>query len=42
MLDQPGFALWDANAVWRSAGDRFELGVHAQEPREQEVYRVGL
>ena len=30
MLDQPGFALWDANAVWRSAGDRFEIGVHAK------------
>lgn len=30
MLDQAGFALWDANIVWRSPGDRFELGLHAK------------
>jgi iron complex outermembrane recepter protein len=30
MLDQPGFALWDANLVWRSRGDRYELGFHAK------------
>jgi iron complex outermembrane receptor protein len=30
MLDQPGFALWDANLVWRSPTDRFELGLHAK------------
>ena len=30
MLDQPGFALWDANLVWRSHGDRYELGLHAK------------
>lgn len=30
MLDQPGFALWDANLVWRSRGDRYELGLHAK------------
>jgi iron complex outermembrane receptor protein len=29
-LDQPGFALWDANIVWRSAGNRFELGLHGK------------
>jgi iron complex outermembrane receptor protein len=29
-LDQPGFALWDANLVWRSTGNRFELGVHGK------------
>jgi iron complex outermembrane receptor protein len=29
-LDQPGFALWDANIVWRSAGDRYEVGLHAK------------
>jgi iron complex outermembrane receptor protein len=29
-LDQPGFALWDANIVWRSAGNRYELGLHAK------------
>ena len=29
-LDQPGFTLWDANLVWRSRGDRYELGVHGK------------
>jgi iron complex outermembrane receptor protein len=29
-LDQKGFALWDANAVWRSAGGRYELGIHGK------------
>lgn len=29
-LDQPGFTLWDANLVWRSPGDRYELGLHAK------------
>ena len=29
-LDQPGYALWDANLVWRSAGNRYELGLHAK------------
>lgn len=29
-LDQRGFALWDANLVWRSAGSRFEFGLHGK------------
>ena len=29
-LDQPAYALWDANLVWRSAGNRYELGIHAK------------
>ena len=29
-IDQKGFALWDANAVWRSPGNRFELGLHGK------------
>jgi iron complex outermembrane receptor protein len=29
-LDQKGFALWDANVVWRSEGNRFELGLHGK------------
>jgi iron complex outermembrane receptor protein len=29
-LDQKGFALWDANLVWRSAGNRYELGLHGK------------
>lgn len=30
MLDQKGFALWDANLVWRSSGNRYEFGLHAK------------
>lgn len=30
MLDQKGFALWDANLVWRSSGNRYELGLHGK------------
>jgi iron complex outermembrane receptor protein len=29
-LDQNGFALWDANLVWRSAGGRYEIGLHGK------------
>jgi iron complex outermembrane receptor protein len=29
-LDQKGFALWDANLIWRSSGNRFELGLHGK------------
>lgn len=29
-LDQPAFALWDANITWRSPGNRYELGLHAK------------
>ena len=29
-LDQPGFALWDASLVWRSAGNRFTVGLHGK------------
>ena len=29
-LDQPGYALWDANLVWRSSGNRYEFGIHAK------------
>jgi iron complex outermembrane receptor protein len=29
-LDQPGFALWDANLVWQSRGSRWELGLHGK------------
>ncbi len=30
MLDQKGFALLDANLVWRSAGNGYEIGLHAK------------
>ena len=29
-LDQPGFALWDANLVWRSPDGRYEIGLHGK------------
>jgi iron complex outermembrane recepter protein len=29
-LDQKGFALWDANLLWRSDGNRFTLGLHGK------------
>jgi iron complex outermembrane recepter protein len=29
-LDQKGFALWDANLVWRSSGGRYEIGLHGK------------
>ena len=40
MLDQPGFALWDANLVWRSAGNRYELGIHGKN-LTNEKYIIG-
>jgi iron complex outermembrane receptor protein len=29
-LDQGGFALWDANIVWRAPGNRWTVGLHAK------------
>jgi iron complex outermembrane recepter protein len=29
-LDQKGFALWDANIVWRAPGNRFTVGLHGK------------
>ncbi|MGN6278554.1 MAG: TonB-dependent receptor [Sphingomonas sp.] len=29
-LDQPGFALWDANMTYSFADDRYSIGVHAK------------
>ncbi|NJC34928.1 iron complex outermembrane receptor protein [Sphingomonas jejuensis] len=29
-LDQPGYALWDANLVYRFMDDRFSVGLHAK------------
>ncbi len=29
-LDQGGFALWDANLVWRSDDDRWSVGLHGR------------
>ena len=29
-LDQKGFALWDANLIWRANGGRYEFGLHGK------------
>jgi iron complex outermembrane receptor protein len=29
-LDEGSFALWDANLVWRSSGNRYEFGLHGK------------
>jgi len=40
MLDQPAYALWDANLVWRSRGNRYELGLHGKN-LTNEKYIIG-
>ena len=30
LLDQPGYALWDASLVWNSPDDRFSIGIHGR------------
>jgi len=30
LLDQKGFALWDANMVWHSRGNHWEVGIHGK------------
>ena len=42
MLDQPGFALWDANLVWRSSGDRWTIGLHGKNLTNKNYIVVGL
>ena len=41
-LDQPGFALWDANFVWRSTGNRYEFGLHAKNITNKKYIIGGL
>ena len=40
-LDQEGFALWDANAVWRSPGNRFTVGLHGKNLLDKEYIVSG-
>ncbi|HUG45086.1 MAG TPA: TonB-dependent receptor [Sphingomicrobium sp.] len=40
-LDQKGFALWDANLVWRSPGNRFEVGLHGKNLTDKEYIVAG-
>jgi len=41
MLDQKGFALWDANLLWRSAGGRYEIGLHGKNLTDKEYIVAG-
>jgi iron complex outermembrane receptor protein len=40
-LDQNGYALWDANLIWRSAGNRYELGLHGKNLLNKEYIVAG-
>ncbi len=35
LLDQPGYALWDANLVWNAPGNRVSIGLHARNLTDQ-------
>jgi iron complex outermembrane recepter protein len=41
MLDQPGFALWDANLVWRSDNDRWTVGLHGRNLTDKRYISAG-
>ena len=40
-LDQKGFALWDANIVWRAPGNRFTVGLHGKNLLDKEYIVSG-
>jgi iron complex outermembrane receptor protein len=40
-LDQSGFALWDANIVWRSPGNRFSIGLHGKNLTNKKYITAG-
>ncbi|MGZ8337464.1 MAG: TonB-dependent receptor [Allosphingosinicella sp.] len=40
-LDQGGFALWDANIVWRSDDDRWSVGLHGRNLTNKEYIVSG-
>jgi iron complex outermembrane receptor protein len=40
-LDQPGYALWDANLIWTSAGDRYSIGLHAKNITDKQYITSG-
>ncbi|HKR24349.1 MAG TPA: TonB-dependent receptor, partial [Allosphingosinicella sp.] len=41
MLDQPGFALWDANIIWRSDDDRWTIGLHGRNLTDKRYITAG-
>jgi iron complex outermembrane recepter protein len=40
-LDQEGFALWDANLVWRSPGNRYTVGLHGKNLTDKRYITAG-
>jgi iron complex outermembrane recepter protein len=40
-LDQPGYALWDANIVWRSDDDRWSIGLHGRNLTDKQYITSG-
>ncbi|MDQ3140119.1 MAG: TonB-dependent receptor, partial [Pseudomonadota bacterium] len=40
-LDQPGYALWDANLVWNGPGDRYTIGLHAKNITDKQYITSG-
>jgi len=40
-LDQKGFALWDANIVWRAPGNSFTVGLHGKNLLDKEYIVSG-
>jgi len=40
-LDQPGYALWDANLVWTSPNNRYTIGLHAKNILDRQYITSG-
>jgi iron complex outermembrane receptor protein len=40
-LDQPGYALWDANLVWTSGNDRWTIGLHGKNILDKQYITSG-
>ena len=41
LLDQKGYALWDANLVWTSGDERFTIGLHAKNILDKQYITSG-
>ena len=41
VFDQKGFALFDANVMWRSAGGRYQIGLHGKNLFDKEYITSG-
>jgi iron complex outermembrane receptor protein len=40
-LDQPGYALWDANLTWTSRTERWSIGLHAKNITDKQYITSG-